>query len=46
MSRVPAKYSQDMDKLSDQQVFKHISEVIRKFFGRDYDIVKPTEMIR
>ena len=46
MSRVSEKYSQDMNKLSDQQVLDHIVEVFQKFFGKDYDIVEPIEIIR
>ena len=40
------KYSQDIDKLSDQQVLDHVTEALQKFFGKDYDVVKPTEIIR
>ena len=46
MSRVSGKYSEDMNKLSDQQVYNHIVEVLQKFFGKDYKVIKPTAMIR
>ena len=46
MSRVSGKYSQNMNKLSDEQIFNHIVEVFEKFFGKDYNVVKPTAVIR
>ena len=46
MSRVSGKYSEDMNKLSDQQVYNHVVEVLQKFFEKDYNVVKPTAVIR
>ena len=46
MSRVSGKYSQDMNKLSDQQVLKHIVEVLHKFLGKDHNVLEPTQIIR
>ena len=46
MSRVSGKYSEDMNKLSDQQVYDHIVEVLKKFFGKYYNAGKPTAVIR
>ena len=46
MSWVSGKYSEDMNKLSDQQVLDHIIKVLRKFLGKDYNIVEPFQVIR
>ena len=46
MTRVSGKYSQNMNKLSDQQVLDHIIEVLRKFFGKEFNVVEPIQVIR
>ena len=46
MSRVSGKYSQNMNHLSDEQILNHIIIVLQKFFGKDYNIVEPIQVIR
>ena len=46
MTEVAGKYSQDMSKLSNQQVLNHIIEVLQKMLGKDYNIVEPIQIIR
>ena len=46
MTRVSGKYSQNMNKLSDEQVSDHIIKVLRKFLGKKFNVVEPIQVIR
>ncbi|XP_033231693.1 spermine oxidase-like [Belonocnema kinseyi] len=43
---ISGKYSREMEKLSEQQVFNHSVEVLQRFIGKSYNLTMPTGMLR
>ncbi|XP_043470344.1 spermine oxidase-like [Leptopilina heterotoma] len=43
---VTGKHSRDLEELTDEQVLSHCIEVLHIFFGKIYNVTKPTGMIR
>ncbi|XP_051157870.1 uncharacterized protein LOC127279516 [Leptopilina boulardi] len=43
---ISGNYSREMEKLNDEQVKNHCTEVLQRFLGKKYNITKPTGMIR
>ncbi|XP_051157744.1 spermine oxidase-like [Leptopilina boulardi] len=43
---VTGKHSRDVEKLTDEQVKNHCIEVLQRFFGKTYNVTKPTGMMR
>lgn len=43
---ISAKYAKAMEELPEQKVFNHSIEVIYKFMGKQFNVTKPTAMLR
>lgn len=40
------KYTEEMEKLTDDEVKSHVVEIIKRFFGKTHTVTNPTGILK